>query len=80
MGILKDAHLTGYRFNWLGSIFYIGYIVAEYPANLALQYLPIAKFLSSQIILWGAVATVTVGHHPQCKTGNPLTTSGVGSL
>jgi ACS family allantoate permease-like MFS transporter len=62
MGIVKDAHLTGEKFNWLGSAFYIGYLVAEYPANLTLQLLPIAKFLSSQIILWGGIAMVMVCH------------------
>lgn len=30
----------------LGSIFYIGYLVAQYPAGYALQKLPIGKFLS----------------------------------
>ncbi|TLD18240.1 major facilitator superfamily domain-containing protein [Venturia nashicola] len=55
MGIVKDTHLHGTQYNWLGSVFYLGYLFAEYPANLALQRLPIAKFLSSQIILWGAV-------------------------
>lgn len=29
-----------------GSIFYIGYLVGQYPSGLALQKLPIGKFLS----------------------------------
>lgn len=30
----------------LGSIFYIGYLAAQYPVGYALQKLPIGKFLS----------------------------------
>jgi hypothetical protein len=71
MGIVKDTHLARYNFNWLGSVFYIGYLVAEYPANLALQRLPIAEFLSTQIILWGAVATVMVRHTHQYRAEKP---------
>lgn len=29
MGIKEDAHLTGYQYSWLGSIFYAGYIFWE---------------------------------------------------
>jgi len=60
MGIIQDAHLTGEKFNWLGAVFYIGNLAFECPANIALPKLLISKFLSSQIILWGAVAMVMV--------------------
>lgn len=33
MGIIPDTGLVGKQYNWLGSAFYIGYLVAEYPAN-----------------------------------------------
>ena len=36
MGIKEDAHLSGYQYSWLGSIFYAGYIFWEY----VLRYLP----------------------------------------
>lgn len=29
MGIVKDTHLVGTQYNWLGSVFYIGYLFAE---------------------------------------------------
>ena len=29
MGIKTDAHLNGYQYSWLGSIFYAGYIFWE---------------------------------------------------
>lgn len=55
MGIVADTDLVGTQYNWLGSVFYLGYLVAEYPAVLILQKLPISKFLSLQIVLWGGV-------------------------
>lgn len=44
-GLQEGTHLHGQDYSWLGSIFYFGYFVAQYPAGYALQRLPIAKFL-----------------------------------
>jgi hypothetical protein len=33
------------QFNWLGTIFYISYLVFEYPQNLALQKFPVGKWI-----------------------------------
>lgn len=33
------------RYNWLGTIFYISYLVFEYPQNLALQRFPVGKWM-----------------------------------
>lgn len=33
-----------------GSIFYFGYLIAQYPAGLAMQKLPVGKFLASTTI------------------------------
>ncbi len=43
LGILEDANLSADQYNWLSSIFYLGYLVAEWPQNLALQRFPVAK-------------------------------------
>ena len=40
------------RYNWLGTIFYLSYLVFEYPQNLALQYLPVGKWMSFNIFVW----------------------------
>lgn len=45
-GLQKDAHLVGTEYQWLGAIFYIGYLVWEYPTNLLLQRFPVGKFMS----------------------------------
>lgn len=63
MGIVADTGLVGTQYNWLGSVFYLGYLVAEYPVVTLLQKLPISKFLSAQIIVWGGVLMCHVSAH-----------------
>jgi len=53
MGLQKDIHLQGTNYQWLGSMFYIGYLAWEYPTNRLLQRLPLAKWSSFNIIMWG---------------------------
>ncbi|KAL8823959.1 MAG: hypothetical protein Q9191_005414, partial [Dirinaria sp. TL-2023a] len=55
MGIKKDIHLTGDDYNWVSSMFYFGYLAWEYPTNRLLQRLPLAKYSSFCIIMWGLV-------------------------
>ncbi|ORX97963.1 hypothetical protein BCR34DRAFT_641381 [Clohesyomyces aquaticus] len=43
LGIIKDAHLTLNQYNWLSSIFYLGYLLAEWWQSLALQRFPRGK-------------------------------------
>ncbi|EGY23321.1 hypothetical protein VD0002_g6732 [Verticillium dahliae] len=55
MGIRQDANLHGQQFSWLGTILYMGVLFGEYPTNLLLQKLPVAKYLSVNIFCWGVV-------------------------
>jgi MFS family permease len=41
--------------SWLGTILYTGVLVGEYPTNLLLPKLPVAKYLSANVFLWGVV-------------------------
>lgn len=43
----------------LGTMFYVGYLFWEYPTNYLLQRLPLAKYLSINVILWGAILAIT---------------------
>ncbi|KAH8803525.1 major facilitator superfamily domain-containing protein [Xylogone sp. PMI_703] len=52
LGILKDAHLNSNQYNWLSSIFYLGYLVAEWPQNWALQRFPVGKWLALNLVIW----------------------------
>ena len=55
MGLQKDIKLVKDDYQWLGSMFYFGYIAWEYPTNRLLQRLPLAKYSSFCIIMWGLV-------------------------
>ncbi|KAM0418613.1 hypothetical protein ACHAPT_012416 [Fusarium lateritium] len=58
MNIQEDANLVGQQFSrWLGTILYMGVLVGEYPTNLLLQKLPVAKYLAANVFCWGCVIT-----------------------
>ncbi|ORY54995.1 putative MFS allantoate transporter, partial [Leucosporidium creatinivorum] len=59
MGIRQDTNLDLSQYSWLGSIFYIGYLVGEWPTNYALQRLPLAKWSSANIFMWGGILACT---------------------
>lgn len=60
-GLIDDNHLVGQEYSWTSSIFYFGYLFAEYPGVAILQRFPVAKFLGVNIILWGAILMTTAG-------------------
>ncbi|KAM0738351.1 hypothetical protein ACQRIT_006088 [Beauveria bassiana] len=64
LGILKDAHLNANQYNWLSSIFYFGYMIAEFPQNWALQRFPVAKWLAGNLVIWGGITLL----HIPCKS------------
>ncbi|SJL13496.1 uncharacterized protein ARMOST_16940 [Armillaria ostoyae] len=60
LGLLEDAHLSA---DQLGTIFYLGYLVFEFPQNLCLQRLPVGKWLSFNILVWA----IALCMHAACK-------------
>lgn len=55
MGMIEDLDMRGNDYNWVGTGFYLGYLVFEFPNVLALQRFPVAKAVSAFIIVWGVV-------------------------
>ncbi|KAF7346942.1 MFS general substrate transporter [Mycena venus] len=68
LGIIKDANLSIDDFNTLGSAFYIGYLVFQYPQNLALQYFPVGKWVTFNLFLWA----LFLGLHCVCHSFSSL--------
>jgi sugar phosphate permease len=58
-GLTDDNHLKGTQYSWVGSIFYFGYLLFEYPTTILIQRLPIGKYLSGMTLLWGIIVAVT---------------------
>ncbi|KAH8652590.1 hypothetical protein BGZ61DRAFT_487503 [Ilyonectria robusta] len=47
--------LHGGQESWLARVFFFGYLSEAWPTTRLLQYLPLAKYLTFNIIVWGAV-------------------------
>ncbi|KAJ5468803.1 hypothetical protein N7475_006555 [Penicillium sp. IBT 31633x] len=58
-GLKEGTHLKGQQYSWLSSIFYFGYLIAQYPAGLAMQKLPVGKFLAITTLVWGGLLMTT---------------------
>lgn len=54
-GLREDTNLVGDQFNWLMTIFYISYLVCEFPGNWLIQKTHTGKFLAVVMVLWGVV-------------------------
>ena len=52
-GLIQQANLKGQEYSMLVALFYIGYLVAEYPSNYLMQKFPTGKYLTVNFILWG---------------------------
>lgn len=63
MGIKADTGLVGDQFSWLGSIFYLGYLLFQVPSSYFIQKFPLSKYVGSLIILWGLVLLLTHKAH-----------------
>lgn len=62
-GLSKGTKLHGQDFSWLGSIFYFGYLVAQFPSGYLMQRLPIGKFLGCSTLGWGIILITTPACH-----------------
>ncbi|KFX87987.1 hypothetical protein V490_07909 [Pseudogymnoascus sp. VKM F-3557] len=51
----KDTNLQGSQYSWVASVFYFGYLVAEYPLASLLHKFTAAQFLGVTVFLWGIV-------------------------
>lgn len=55
MGLKTDLNMSGTEYSWVGSSFYFGYLIFEYPANYLIQKFPLSKTLSTAVIIWGII-------------------------
>ncbi|KAK1474831.1 hypothetical protein CCUS01_05457 [Colletotrichum cuscutae] len=57
----KDLGLVGDEYSWASSMFYFGYLAAQYPANYMLQRYKTVRILSSAVIIWGVLMLAHLG-------------------
>lgn len=59
MGIKADLNIVGDQFSWLGSIFYLGFLLFQVPSTFFIQKFPLSKYVGTIIVLWGLVLLLT---------------------
>ncbi|KAF1976475.1 MFS general substrate transporter [Bimuria novae-zelandiae CBS 107.79] len=58
-----DLKLVGDQYSWASSMFYFGYLAAQYPTNYILQRYRTAKILSCTVLAWGVLMLAHLGLH-----------------
>ncbi|KAL2823337.1 MFS general substrate transporter [Aspergillus cavernicola] len=51
----EDLGLVGNQYSWASSVFYFGYLAAQYPANFLLQRFSTSKVLALGTLTWGVI-------------------------
>ncbi|EMC93083.1 hypothetical protein BAUCODRAFT_77488 [Baudoinia panamericana UAMH 10762] len=59
-GLTKDINLAGLRYNWLGTVFYIAYILSQWLCMGWKQFKP-HYWCAGVVFFWGLIATVQAG-------------------
>ncbi|KAI1326257.1 MFS general substrate transporter [Xylariaceae sp. FL0255] len=62
-GLIDGAGLVGNQYSWLGSVVYLAQLVAQAPLAWLLVRLPIAKFISIMVLLWGVTLAAQTAAH-----------------
>ncbi|KAJ5279977.1 MFS general substrate transporter [Penicillium angulare] len=60
-GLKEGLHLHGTQYSWLGSMFYFGYLAFEYPTTFIMQKVPVSKWLSVNLFIWGGITMALAG-------------------
>ncbi|KAK7062699.1 hypothetical protein VNI00_000187 [Paramarasmius palmivorus] len=58
-GIREDTGLVGQQFSWLSTIFYLAYMIFEFPSSYMMQRVSVGKTLSVLMFLWGIIVLCT---------------------
>lgn len=56
-------HLKGQQYSWVGSVFYLGYLLWTYPTTVLVARLPTGKYLTVNTLFWGLVVAFTAACH-----------------
>ncbi|KAJ4489730.1 MFS general substrate transporter [Lentinula edodes] len=59
----QDNHLVGQQYSWLSTIFYLSYLVFEFPMSYLMQRVSVGKTLSVLMFFWGVIVLCTAFAH-----------------
>ncbi|KAJ5371514.1 uncharacterized protein N7496_007606 [Penicillium cataractarum] len=66
--LTEDLHLKGKEYNWASAVFYFGYFAWSWPSSYLIVRLPLGKYLSVAVFLWGGILMC----HAACKSFSGL--------
>ncbi|KAL2312384.1 Cysteine transporter [Schizosaccharomyces pombe] len=55
LGLFDDVHITSNQYNNLNTLFYVGYIVGQFPGHYIMQTFPLGKFVGLVTFSWSVV-------------------------
>ncbi|GKZ26528.1 hypothetical protein AbraCBS73388_002772 [Aspergillus brasiliensis] len=55
----RDLHLSDGEYSWASGIYYLGYMVAAYPAAMLMVRWHVGKTIAASICIWGGILAVT---------------------
>ncbi|CAI7665904.1 unnamed protein product [Penicillium glandicola] len=64
----EDLGLKGNEYNWVSAIFYFGYFTWSWPSSYLVVRLPLGKYLSGAVCVWGGCLMV----HAACTNWGGL--------
>lgn len=59
----RTQHLKGQQYSWVGSVFYLGYLLWTYPTTILVARLPTGRYLTANTLFWGSVVSLTAACH-----------------
>jgi splicing factor 1 len=59
----RTQHLKGQQYSWVGSVFYLGYLLWTYPTTVLVARLPTGRYLTANTLFWGSVVALTAACH-----------------
>ncbi|KAF4587152.1 major facilitator superfamily transporter [Ophiocordyceps camponoti-floridani] len=55
----QDLHLNGLAFSWASGVYYVGYLIATYPAGIIMVRWKVGKTIACSAVLWGISLMLT---------------------
>ncbi|KAL4779957.1 major facilitator superfamily domain-containing protein [Aspergillus varians] len=55
LGLFEETGISKSQYNTLNTLFYVGYLVGQWPGSWLMQRLPLGKFVSGIVFLWGVI-------------------------
>ncbi|KAI1014965.1 hypothetical protein LB503_003989 [Fusarium chuoi] len=57
--IVSQLNLTGQKYNIAVALFFVPYVLMEFPSNILLKYFSPSKWISRIMVSWGIVTICT---------------------